>query len=233
MPSASFWLHPCVRDGGLGDCALGQPSLIWLAFSHRKFRGPTMVEPDPNFWWNWWPSAFTAVGTVGAVIVALFSEPIRRLLSITPNLQISQTNNAQEGTCANTSTYELVNGQFQQRITFSRWYHIDVVNTRRELVAATQVRLWMIELAVFDANVAGNWRSAWIGEIPMSWKDQAVKLPALTIGHPDVADLVSLTKGGEGVPHRLQLSAALFKYPPTLEWTAACNVRGKASGEEC
>ena len=192
-----------------------------------------MAEPDPNFWWNWWVQVAVAAGTIGAVIVALFSEPIRWLLGLTPKLQISQTRNAQEGTSAQTVAVELVNGQPQQRITVSRWYHIDVVNKRREFASATQVRVWMIELAVFDANAPGGWRTDWIGEMPMSWKDQSVKLPAITIGSPDVADLCSLTRGDAGQPHRLQLSATIFKSANVaMDWAVHVRVKLQARSVE-
>jgi hypothetical protein len=187
-----------------------------------------MAEPDPNFWWNWWVQAAVAAGTIGAVVVALFSEPIRWWLGLRPILQISPTQNAQEGTQARTVATEIVDGELKQRTTASRWYHIDVVNKRRDFATATQVRVWMIELAVFDPKVSGNWRTDWIGEMPMSWKDPYVKSPAITIGHPDVADLCSLTRGDAGQPHRLQLSAVILKYPPTLQWIGqSCHIRVK------
>jgi hypothetical protein len=182
------------------------------------------MAADTQFWLNWWVSFATAVGTVGAVLVALFSEPIRRRF-FAPTLQISLSVNPGEGTKADTKVVTHVNGQLQERVTHSRWFHVVVNNTRRQFTPAHEVRVWMLELAINDQN---GWRTLWIGELPMSWKDQLVKLPSLTIGHPDEADLCCLTKGADGgARHMLQLGAALWKSPPTLQWDGGCHIRVK------
>jgi hypothetical protein len=184
-------------------------------------------ETDAQFWWNWWVSCATAVGTIGAVVAALFGDPIRRKFA-PPRLQIRLSDNPAEGTKALTKLTVTVNGQPQERQTQSRWYHVRVENLRRHYTTATEVRLWLLELKIQDAG--GSWRTEWIGELPMTWKDQIVKLPTLTMGQPDEADLCFVNKddpvAGEG-KHLLQLTTAIFKSPPPLQWTAACHIMVK------
>ena len=110
------------------------------------------------------------------------------------------------------------------RETLSRWFHVKVENRRRKFVTATEVRLWMIELKI--PNAAGAWTTDWIGELPFVWKDQIVKLPTLSMGQPDKADLCCVIKDYQDTgQHILRLTPVLQKSPPQTEWAGACQGR--------
>jgi hypothetical protein len=184
-------------------------------------------HPDPNFWWNWLPSFFTAVGTVGAVVVALFGESLRRQF-MPPKLLMRLSTRSGEGEKAATVITRPVGagGQLTQAQTISRWYHVHVENQRWVTVPATEVQVWWVELKV--RNVAGTWNRQWIGELPIQWKDQAVKLPALKLGRADEADLCCVVKDGLGPgKHVLRLQPLFQKYPPRTEWDADCHITVK------
>lgn len=193
-----------------------------------------MMAPDTQFWFNWSVGFLTAAGTVGAVIAALFGEPIRRRLA-PPNLNIELSTAPGEGEKAATLlTYPTRAKPIQPRTTVSRWRHIKVENRRRGYTTATEVRVWMVELKV--QNNAGSWDTQWIGELPFGWKDQQVKLPALSMGQPDEADLCCVIKDYTGVgKHALQLKPVIQKYPPQTEWNGECHIQVKfqARSTEC
>ena len=87
---------------------------------------------DQQFWGIQAVYALTAVGTVGAVLVALFGQKIRALFP--PLLRISVPNPSGEACPA-----EVTRPDGTKFRTDSRWFHIHVENQRRQLVPATGV----------------------------------------------------------------------------------------------
>jgi hypothetical protein len=129
--------------------------------------------PDPA-----WVNFFSAVGTCLAVVVALFLDHLRALLS-PPNLRLSLRETVDAG-----EDVEVVEGK--EHRTPIWWFHLRVENKRRRVpVHGVRVILSRIE---DDAR-----KMIWDGEIPMLWalrhdeKDR-------TIGPTALADLCGFYK---------------------------------------
>ena len=172
------------------------------------------MSPDQQFWWNWWVQAFTALGTIGAVLVALFGQRIKALFP--PRLHISLPHPLGEWCPA-----EIPRPDGTRFRTDSRWFHIHVENQRRQLVPATAVQVFLQKIDEFDAAV-GQWRVAWsASEVPIGWKNQNVKPPALTIGRPDGCDLFSIIRAD---PPVLSLYPLVGVFSLNTEWRTACRL---------
>lgn len=172
------------------------------------------MTPDQQFWWNWWVYALTAVGTVGAVLVALFGQKIRALFP--PLLRISVPNPLGEACPA-----EVPQPDGTKFRTDSRWFHVEVENQRRNLVPATGVQVFLQKIDEFDSAV-GQWRVAWsASEIPIGWKNQNIKPPALTIGRPDGCDLFSIIRAD---PPVLSIHPLIGVFSLNTQWRAACRL---------
>lgn len=177
------------------------------------------MSSDQKSWWNWGVLFFTALGTIGAVLVALFQVCIRGWLA---DLRIELSTAPGEGEKAKV----WLTPPGGKRETLSRWFHVKVENRRWKFVTATEVRLWMLELKI--QNAAGDWTTDWMGELPFGWKDQIVKLPTLSMGQPDEADLCCVIKDYQGTgQHVLRLTPVIQKSPPQTEWAGACHIQVK------
>jgi hypothetical protein len=132
--------------------------------------------PDTQFWnWmNWVVQLATAVGTIGAVLVALFG---RRIIARwwPPDLRISPPNPVGVGSPVD------VQADGSRYRTDSRWYHVEVENRRRAFAPAVGVQVFLQRLDVFDAAL-GEYSGAWASELPLRWRTQEVRPMALTIG---------------------------------------------------
>jgi hypothetical protein len=124
------------------------------------------------------------------VIVALFGEWLRAHLAA-PRLQIGLGRNGKNGIYVPT----IVTSDGKQNDTFSRWYHLRVENKRR-WSPAKYVRLLLLRLEQRDA--AGQYRTSWVGELPLQWSDPQVTPLTPTIGPPYDCDLCSVLKHPDG-----------------------------------
>ncbi len=122
-----------------------------------------------EFWWNWGVNAVVAIGTIGAVFVALFGKAIRHFL-FPPQLRLKLLNPLGEKTVFGSSEGSRSEGRF---------YHIRVSNKRRLSPAkATQVFLMRIEKEGPD----GILQIKWSGDLPLRWRHQEIFSTARTIG---------------------------------------------------
>ncbi len=154
-----------------------------------------MSEPAP--WWQFWTDTFTAAGTVGAVVVALFGSWLRARLAA-PRLEIEFGQEAERGILVPT---DMRNTGAPN--AFNRWYHLRVVNKRRDWAPAQNVRLLLLRFEEQDA--AGRYTTRWTGEIPIQWSDSQIVPATPTIGPGYDADLCCVLKDRTGQQHQLAL----------------------------
>ena len=74
------------------------------------------TQSQSLFWWNWWPQLAVAVGTIGAVLVALFGQAFRAKF-FPPKLSLRLENTSGEA--------------IQESAWKARYYHLRVSNSRR------------------------------------------------------------------------------------------------------
>jgi hypothetical protein len=165
-----------------------------------------------GFWPNLAVQIFVAVGTVGAVVVALFGGMVRsRFLRL--ELSIDKV----EGVPARVALqYSGDMGGMQTRLENARFYHIRVSNRRRWL-KAHEVRVLLLQIEEPGPNGVPQVR--WSGESPVVWENQQLYPVGRTIGASARADMCSIVKG-----KWLQLHPMI---PPlNMEWqrTKACDL---------
>ena len=147
---------------------------------------------------------FIAVGTVGAVIVALFKE----FLKPRPDLRtkISDDSGYPVDTQSTDSDHDIP----------TRYFHVKVKNHRRKVIA-TGVQVYMTNIRKQVANL--KYKSIWQGDIPMRWRYQENHPPQRTIGPTIECDVCSVRQG-----HHVRLMPLIS--PPELktEWDPKVNL---------
>jgi hypothetical protein len=136
---------------------------------------------DPEFWWNWPVQLAIAVGTIGAVLAALFGERFRA----PPRLVLERRN--PRGITRGASV--AAPGQPPHQ-TVSRWYHVEVRNLRRTYAPARETQLYLVSVEV--PNAVGAYVQQWAGAIPLKIRDRGVVLVGNTIGPRIEYDLCSV-----------------------------------------
>ena len=107
-----------------------------------------------EFWWNWFVQLGVAVGTIGAVGVALWSA-FRQTKRPVLMMKVLR----EEGELTELNTGEPV-----------QMFHIEVSNAQRDVVA-TRVQVYLSALAIVrDEKIEEVWR----GDIPLRRRDQGV-----------------------------------------------------------
>jgi hypothetical protein len=133
-----------------------------------------------HFWLNFVVSAAVALGTLSAVVVALFG---RRWYP--PMLKMDILNRIGEKTF---TTILLANVPGDEQV---RFFHIKVWNERRWSTAnQTQVFLMAIE----EKAPNDQWQVTWRGNVPMRWRDQEFTSLTQTIGAPRDSDFCMVEK---------------------------------------
>ena len=174
------------------------------------------MTPTCQFWWNWIVQALIALGTIGAVLVALFGSWFRAVLA-PPKLSIKMAEST--GVCVKSQEFQ--GGPKME--TDSRWYHVRVENQRR-WSPAREVRLLLLRYDEPDS--VGQFQTTWTGAIPLRWEHQEIKNLAPTIGPPDNGDLCSVTKlpASTGHPHRLELHPLIRAISIPAKWESPCRL---------
>jgi hypothetical protein len=137
----------------------------------------------------------TAIGTIGAVIVALFGPwlgPWLRGRFAAPRLEIRLGQGGKNGVRV-VARQELDGKPIE---TDGRWYRLRVENKRRHWSPAKDVRMLLLNFE--HPNAAGQYRTTWVGEIPLVWSNQPVIPLTPTIGPPHECDLCSVVKNPTG-----------------------------------
>jgi hypothetical protein len=99
---------------------------------------------------------FAALGTVGAVILALFNDKIFR-----PHLRLNLLSPVGEKSPVQSG--------------MARYYHLKVSNTRGRR-PATNVQVYLLNIEEKDSD--GNLQTIWKNEIPLGWRWQPDMLAA-------------------------------------------------------
>ncbi len=135
--------------------------------------------PTWQFWLSWIVQALAAIGTIAAVIVALFASRIQRVL-FPPKLElVLKSNSVKTG-------YVL-----GDRTVGARWFHAQVRNPRRWL-GVTKVKIVFLKLE--EANPSGQFRPIWQGETIVRWEHPEASPTLADIGHPACCDLCCLVE---------------------------------------
>ncbi len=146
------------------------------------------------FWWNLSVNVAVAIGTIGAVLVALFGQAFRGKF-FPPRLSLRLTDGNGEAT-----RVTIDGGRTEQ----ARFYHLVVSNTRR-WSPAHEVRIVLLQ--VEEPGPTGALQVTWEGDIPFGWRHNVLFPVTRTIGADAFADLCSVGQGGW---LRLQLLLAPF-----------------------
>ena len=146
------------------------------------------MTPEDQFWWNWWVSIAIALGTISAVLIALFGQAFRAKF-FPPQLSLNVVHPEGEKTKVRLTWFE--DGKQKERWEDARYYHVQVQNNRRWSPAnQTQVFLMQVE----EPGPDGGFQTVWRGDIPLGWRHQEVFPPARSIGPKADADLCSVVK---------------------------------------
>lgn len=142
------------------------------------------MSPDLQFWLNWIVQAFIALGTVSAVLYALFGPWLRSRL-FPPRLTLDLPD------AKGMKTDVQVRSDAGARDTTALWYHVRVENKRR-WSPATRVQVFLLRIEEPDAS--GRPATTWRGEVPILWSVNEAHPRERTIGYPALCDLCSLVK---------------------------------------
>jgi hypothetical protein len=144
----------------------------------------------PEFWPNWIVQLFIALGTVGAVIVALFGDYFRSKL-LPPGLRLSVDSLEGIKTPLQLAWRDEV-GDLHSRMEDARYWHVRVRNERRWFPAHhVQVLLLQIE----EPGPNGAPQIKWAGEAPVLWENQELYSAGRAIGASGRVALCSVVKG--------------------------------------
>jgi hypothetical protein len=140
-----------------------------------------------EFWWNWVVSALAALGTLLAVIVALFGGRFRSAF-FRPRLQLNLRNLEGEPT-----KVELQSPDGTSRMEDARYYHVRVSNmSRRRWPTATNVQVYLVRVS--ERGPDQEFVGVWTGEVPLRWRFQEVHPLLRDIGSPADCDVCSVVK---------------------------------------
>jgi hypothetical protein len=133
------------------------------------------MSTDAQFWLNWVVNLAVALGTLGAVLAALFGD-IFRSKFLPPLLRLRLlSSEGEKGPIKTTESWDV-----------ARWYHVHVWNERR-WSPAKEVQIFLIRLEEQDPS--GAFQTVWSGEVPMNWRHQEVSPLTRTIGAEADCDL--------------------------------------------
>jgi hypothetical protein len=164
-----------------------------------------------RFWLDWSVQLLVAVGTIGAVVVALFGDAIKaKFVKLTLSIY------DRDGVYSPTSNPVYFVGQVVgQAAGEARFYQLRVDNERR-LVSAERVTVWLLQVMQFGDD--GSTRS-WTGELPLIWQHQDQIPGPRTIGSPATADLFCVTSA-----QKLELRVAIQALNLTRTYQGACRL---------
>jgi hypothetical protein len=165
------------------------------------------MQPQPYSGWSLFVNSLVAIGTIGAVIVALFGNWIR-LRFFPPKLSIGLLDTEGEKVPVTNPAGHVVDE--------ARYYHLLVSNSRRWFPAKNvDVRLLQLE----EPAPGGGWRIASGAIAPMMCRNQAFNPMKHDIGSDMDFDICSVRKSGKVLLH------PIFA-PNNLQtvWNGACDL---------
>jgi len=139
-------------------------------------------------WWRVALDVAVALGTVGAVVVALFGQAFRSKF-FPPKLSLTLAGEFGEATRVAVVPPE-GSGQ-QPRQEAARYFHLRVENMRR-WSPATAVHVVLLQ--VEEPGPDGKLQVRWTGDVPLVWRHNNVFPPYRSVGPDVLADLFSVVK---------------------------------------
>jgi hypothetical protein len=130
-----------------------------------------------------------AVGTIGAVIVALFGQAFRSKF-FPPKVSVSLSN--EDGELTKLQIALPGDSSDSLRIKDARFYHLRVSNARR-WSPATDTRVVLIRLE--EPGPDGRLQVRWTGDIPLAWRHKEVFPIYRTVGPDAYVDLCCVVDG--------------------------------------
>lgn len=167
-----------------------------------------------------WTDALTAIGTVGAVAVALFGQFLPRLFP--PRLRVSMVN--PHGVHQRVRLVVDTGGAIPvARDVWARYYHLEVRNARR-WAKAHNVRLMLLKI---ERETTVGWVDVWSGGgIPFQWQHHEVLGSVRTLGPAPLADLFNVLQDEDTTRTKyLTLTTIFGPLGVELRHTAACALR--------
>jgi hypothetical protein len=167
-----------------------------------------------------WTDVLTALGTVGAVLVALFGYFVPRWFPPLLRLTISDPQGVRQRTRVVVDSGGAIP---VPREGWGRYYQLEVSNTRRWR-KAHNVRVMLLKL---ETETTAGWVESWGGGgIPLKWQHQDALGAARTLGPPAFADLFNVLKL-DGAPPLTQLGLTPTFGPLGVElnYAGACGLR--------
>src|SRR5262249_39388225 len=130
----------------------------------------------------------TAIGTVGAVVVALFGYFIPKLFPPQIRIRIADPRGSRQ-------RVQLLNRSgalpVPTRDAWARYYHVQVSNSRRW----TKARNGLFMLLRLEEETTSGWIELWSGGgIPLVWQHQDLLGSIRNVGPPAFADLVHVVQ---------------------------------------
>jgi hypothetical protein len=179
-----------------------------------------------QFWLTWIVNLAIAIGTLGAVVVALFGEWIRAKM-FAPRLALSLVSPTGERI-----PVTITSPGGESRSEEGRHYRVRVVNERR-WPRATQVRVHLIRLE--EPGPDNQLQLKWAGEVPLRWTHQEIVPLERTIGPEATCDLCSVVKDKWVALHPIIMPTnladlALRRSP--VDWTVSLQAKSN-EGDSC
>lgn len=140
------------------------------------------MSPEQQFWWNWWVNFGVAIGTLLAVVVALFKEQLQARF-LPPRLRLKLLRKEGEKTQLKTESGQVVDDV--------RYYHLQVWNKRRRS-PADQVKVYLVRID--EPGPSGKLQQVWVGNVPIRWRDQEFLPPFQTVGAAKDCDFFMVRK---------------------------------------
>jgi len=145
------------------------------------------VESNSQFWMNLTAQVAIAIGTIGAVVVALFGGWLRAHLT-PPKLTLRLKDERGE----KTPVKIMDPNAGSQRESEGRWFHV-VVENKRRWSPAREAQVFLLRVEERDAS--GQDQITWLGDVPLRWRHQEIHPITLTIGSATDCDLCSVVNG--------------------------------------
>lgn len=173
---------------------------------------------ETQFWLNWSVNALVAIGTLLAVIVALFGQQIRSWF-FPQGLSLSLVD--PQGELVARGTPGASSGR-------TRYFHLRVERTSR-WSPATQVRVNLVSVAKPGPN--GEFQPVWRGSLPFFWKNQAIEPLLKDLGSPADCDLLCVDENPLAM--RLELLIVQNNLVATFTGATKLQIGVVANAVEC
>jgi hypothetical protein len=146
------------------------------------------MSENSQFWLNWILNLAVAIGTTGAVIIALFGDWIRsKLFKSSLSIKIDNPNGV---LTTGRKTIRDTNGEMTQEFK-GRYYHAKIYN-KKAWPRSSQVQVFIVQVETPGPD--NELLISWSGDIPLRWRHQEAFPFARNIGAPADCDLFAIIR---------------------------------------